>query len=323
MVEIGIPVYKARSTLPTALDSLVAQTKKNFIVCISIDGDEDSYDDIIQVYIKRGLKIRKIVSKENCGAGMARQKIIDSTQCDYIMFLDADDMFMPRAVEVLYSQAKLQNYDLVHSSFIRESTTTSDILMSSSDNVITWFHGKIYKVNFLRKYNIRFLPQLRTEEDAYFNSVVWNTADTHGMTNEVLYLWCDNKYSVTREIPKKEYFLRYHCNYMIALILSLDKIFSIKEQISVPLITSTLVHLYEYYMTGRFYKCDETEMDNIISIMRNYEFIQTCLSQLESWCDILNKLRPGQFLENQYIIFYEENFHKWIERLVKAPDAVL
>ena len=37
MVNVIIPTYKARETLPAALDSLVAQTKKMFIVTISQD----------------------------------------------------------------------------------------------------------------------------------------------------------------------------------------------------------------------------------------------------------------------------------------------
>ena len=102
IVEIGIPVYKAKETLPDALDSLVAQTYKRFIVTLSIDGDGEDYSDIINTYKARGLKIRAITSAVNHGAGGARQLILDATICDYIMFLDADDILMPRAVEVLY-----------------------------------------------------------------------------------------------------------------------------------------------------------------------------------------------------------------------------
>lgn len=47
MIEVIIPVYNALDTLPKALDSLVAQTKNNFIVCLSIDGDGLNYDNII------------------------------------------------------------------------------------------------------------------------------------------------------------------------------------------------------------------------------------------------------------------------------------
>ena len=141
MVEVGIPVYKARNTLPAALDSLVAQTKKNFIVCLSIDGDNEDYSDIIETYQNRGLKIRVIKSDVNRGAGGARQQVFDTTICDYVMFLDADDMFMPRAVEVLYTNAKAKNYDILRGSFVREQTSQPDIFMSAKQNVITWFHA--------------------------------------------------------------------------------------------------------------------------------------------------------------------------------------
>ena len=67
MVEVGIPIYKAKETLPNALDSLVAQTYKNFSVCLSIDGDGEDYSEIISMYRARGLKIRVIneVTNEN------------------------------------------------------------------------------------------------------------------------------------------------------------------------------------------------------------------------------------------------------------------
>ena len=50
MVNIIIPTYKARDTLPKALDSLVAQTKTMFIVTIVQDCDGEDYSDIIKEY---------------------------------------------------------------------------------------------------------------------------------------------------------------------------------------------------------------------------------------------------------------------------------
>lgn len=74
MLEVGIPVYNAKDTLAKTLDSLVAQTKNNFITCLSIDGDNNTefYRKLTQEYIRRGLKIRIIDSKENGGPGIAR-----------------------------------------------------------------------------------------------------------------------------------------------------------------------------------------------------------------------------------------------------------
>jgi len=42
------------------------------------------------------------------------------------MFLDSDDMLMPRAVEVLYTHARLNDYDILRSSFIKENTDKGD-----------------------------------------------------------------------------------------------------------------------------------------------------------------------------------------------------
>ena len=72
MVEIGIPVYHARYTLTKGLDSLVAQTKNDFVVCLSIDGDDEDYSDIISTYRARGLNIRIINTIINGGPGAAR-----------------------------------------------------------------------------------------------------------------------------------------------------------------------------------------------------------------------------------------------------------
>ena len=107
IVDVIIPTYKARETLPKALDSLVAQTKKLFIVTIIQDGDGEDYSDIIEEYRRRGLQLFLISLKENKGPGGARQAGIDANKmCDYLMFLDADDMLMPRAIEILYHEAK-------------------------------------------------------------------------------------------------------------------------------------------------------------------------------------------------------------------------
>lgn len=101
---------------------------------------------------------------------MARQLILDNAQCDFIIFLDADDILMPRAVELLYSSAKKGNYDIVISNFIKEDKK-KDVLMTIENNIITWFHGKIYKMSFIKNNNLKFLPDVRTNEDAYFNAV--------------------------------------------------------------------------------------------------------------------------------------------------------
>jgi hypothetical protein len=86
--------------------------------------------------------------------------------------------------------------------------------MLARENVITWFHGKIYRVKYLKDKNIRFLPGLMTDEDAYFNAVAWNSTENKGIIDEVLYLWRDNKNSVTRKLSPTDYFCKNYNNYI-------------------------------------------------------------------------------------------------------------
>ena len=320
MIEIGIPVYKARETLPATLDSLVAQTYKEFIVTLSIDGDNEDYDDIIKNYRERGLEIRVITSITNCGAGAARQHILNCTSSDYIMFVDADDILMPRAVEVLYTQAKKENYDILQASFIRESKNGDDIMMASTDNVLTWFHGKIYKVEYLKKKGISFLSNLRIDEDSYFNAVAWNSTDNKGLIGEVLYLWRDNKNSITRSLPDKEYFIKNHNSYIYSQVQALIKLHEINETVSQTFITNTLINIYYFYMRARFYECNEEEMDNIISILKEEEWMQSWLDNGENWIDIIQNIKPGQVYDGEYVIFYKETFNLWAARLLCSSE---
>ena len=117
LLNIIIPVYKARDTLPDTLNSLMAQTRHNFITTIVNDCDGIDYSDIIEKY-RKFLSIKYIVREENGGPGLACQTGLDENykstpMCDYVMFVDADDMLMPRAVDLLYTEAKKNFVDLV------------------------------------------------------------------------------------------------------------------------------------------------------------------------------------------------------------------
>lgn len=318
MLEIGIPVYNAKDTLAKALDSLVAQTKNNFIVCLSIDGDGNSqfYKEIAQEYIRRGLKIRIIDSKENGGPGIARQRILDTTQCDYIMFLDSDDMLMPRAVEILYTQAKISNYDIIRSAFICENNTQNDRLMPQDIATITWFHGKIYKVAYLKEKNIHFHPRLRIDEDAYFNLIAWNSTPNRGETAEVTYIWRFNKNSITRKTESREYFENSYLYYITSQVDGLKELYRINQTYSASLVTQTLLNIYYYCMEAKFYELDETEMNQIIHSLTREPWINDYLMDGQNWIEIINSIKAGAVYDQTAIVFYDETFNIWAKRLL-------
>ena len=234
------------------------------------------------------------------------------------MYLDADDMLMPRAVEVLYEYARAHDYDILRSSFIRENKNMEDRFMSADDNLITWFHGKIYKVQYLRDKNIRFLPGLRTDEDAYFNAVAWNSTTKLGLMSEPTYIWRDNKESITRKLGQEQYFINTHMNYIHGQIEALKYLFEINDSVPQVLITNTLVNLYYYYVKAKFYKCDAEEMDREFSTLKNEDWMQLWLNEGSNWIDIVDNIKGGLVIDKEHIVFFDEPFNLWAARLLRA-----
>lgn len=297
---------------------MVAQTKKNFIVCLSVDADGEDYSDIVDTYMRRGLRIRTIYSDVNGGPGDACQRVLDTTQCEYIMFADADDLLMPRAVETLYRGIVSSGYDMLRSSFIKEQGSEPDVILEAKANVITWRHGKIYRVKYLKDINLRFLPGLRTDEDAYFNIIAWNCTKQHGILNEITYIWRYNKNSITREKDEVSYFKETYNNYIHGQVEALKKIFSTADEVPNILVTKTLINIYYFYMRARFYKCDEKIMDDTLSTLKHEGWMRTWFNCAENWVDVIDNLKPGQFYDKQYVVFFEEGFNLWAMRLLKG-----
>ena len=313
MVDVIIPTYKARETLPKALDSLVAQTKKMFIVTIVQDADGKDYSDIIKEYERRGLQIRWIPLAYNRGPGGARQAGMDSDRmCDYFMFLDSDDMFAPRAVEMLYREAKGNDADIVASDFIAEREHTPGVLMDVTKIPVTWCHGRIYKAKFLRDKNIRFLDGLRINEDAYFNLIAHNCTDKKVKIKEVTYIWKDNKSSITRSQDKIEFFKNSWDSYIISQTEALLKLIEINGTVKPDLLGATLLYMYHYWMIAEHLKVVDENITNEILKLKNNEALIDVMTQEAFWNHIVENLK-GCALWEDNIIFYKYRFCDWLK----------
>lgn len=321
MLEIGIPVYKARDTLQKLMDSIVAQTSNDFCVCLSIDGDGLDYSDIIAPYIARGIKIRIINSTENGGPGIARQRILDTTECDYLMYVDSDDLLMPRAVEVLYEKCKDEQYDIIRSAFIREQKNKQDQMLPHDVGTITWFHGKVYRVAYLKENNIHFHPTLRADEDAFFNLIAWNCAKKRGELAEVTYIWRYNENSITHAQGSKEYFSDTYMYYITSQVEGLKEMYRIKGEIDSSLISQTLINIYNYYMRARFYKLDEQVMNDCISTLKKCDWIQTYFNDGKNWIEIVKICKAGTVYDDTYVVFFNEPYNLWARRLLKRDEG--
>lgn len=321
MVNIIIPTYKARETLPQALDSLVAQTKKMFLITIVQDCDDEDYTDIIKEYNRRGLQIRLIQTPHNGGPGYARQYGMDHTQmCDYCMFLDVDDMLYPRAVEVLYHEAKLKNADIISSSFMAEQNHSPALFMDVENTPVTWTHGKIYKLDYLRKNNIRFLDELRLNEDSYFNLVAINSTQNKFKIRETTYLWRDNPNSLTRDKSDGTFFMRSWEQYVYSQVMGLLNIERITGSVPPALMAATLNNMYNHIMEAIYYKLPLDNVKKLCLQLKDSAALRTNINVKEFW-QTVHSVVKGSILKNNNLIFCKMRFCDWLNEFVLDTEG--
>lgn len=106
-VAVVIPSYNAAAYLRRALDSVFAQTYRDFCVYVVDDGSSDDVEAALRPYTGRVFCVRQA----HLGQGAARNHAIRLSDSAYIAFLDADDEWLPnkleRLVEVLEGDARL------------------------------------------------------------------------------------------------------------------------------------------------------------------------------------------------------------------------
>ncbi len=100
--SVIIPVYNRPDEVAELLESLVAQTCRDFEVIIVEDGSTVPCDSIVDRYKDR-LDITYI-AKQNEGRSIARNHGIEASQGEYLIFFDSDCVIPPKYFEVL-SQA--------------------------------------------------------------------------------------------------------------------------------------------------------------------------------------------------------------------------
>src|SRR3984893_6289838 len=93
--SILMPVYNREKYVGQAIDSVLAQTFKDYELFAINDGSSDLSAAVLVSY---GTQI-KLLQQPNQGPEVARNKAAALAQGEYLVFLDSDDFFFPFALE--------------------------------------------------------------------------------------------------------------------------------------------------------------------------------------------------------------------------------
>ena len=140
---------------------------------------------------------------EHSGLPGTRGHIFDAASADYVMFCDADDMFLTSlALYTILAYAD-RGFDALICDFMEEviDKKTGTSIFFPHKNDCTFVHGKIYRRQFLLDNHIVWHPDVKCHEDSGYNLLAIKVAKEVRHCRIPLYLWKWRDGSICRKDP--------------------------------------------------------------------------------------------------------------------------
>lgn len=117
-VSVIIPAHNAEPFLAEALESVLGQSRQAFEIIVFNDGSTDGTADIMRGFEGRITGLGGEGSAR--GAAYARNRAIEAARGEYLAFLDADDLWLPRKLELQLEVQAAQNDDCAIFGMVQE-----------------------------------------------------------------------------------------------------------------------------------------------------------------------------------------------------------
>lgn len=186
LVSVVVPIYNSSFYLERCIDSILYQTYQNIEVILIDDGStDDSWEKCVR-YQKRDSRI-KAFRTENHGVSSARNYGLDICTGEWVYFVDSDDWIFEKAIEslvdsnmnknclylhqaqIVYADnSKFKKWPYIYSDCILDLDCLNDYNMLDKVFVYGTPWGKLYNIDIIRKYGIKFDEKLSLHEDHCF-----------------------------------------------------------------------------------------------------------------------------------------------------------
>lgn len=112
IISVIVPVYNVEDYLPKCLDSILNQTFVDFELILVDDGSTDVSGKICDEYAQLDERI-KVIHQKNGGLSNARNSAVAIAKGKYYSFIDSDDWVDEHMLFEMYTQAVLNEADIV------------------------------------------------------------------------------------------------------------------------------------------------------------------------------------------------------------------
>jgi teichuronic acid biosynthesis glycosyltransferase TuaG len=137
LISIITPVYNAARFLPDTLNSVQAQTLTDWEHLLVDDGSGDGSANIVNAASAGDARIRLLRTPCNSGPAVARNLALDAARGRYIAFLDADDLWLARKLELCIDWMQSHGHGFVYHDYRHMSEDGSRLggLISGPDEL--------------------------------------------------------------------------------------------------------------------------------------------------------------------------------------------
>lgn len=150
MISIIVPLFNKEKTISLLINSIIEQTFINWELIIVDDGSTDSSSSIVKPYLNDSRII--YVYKSNGGVSSARNRGIKEAKGEWLVFMDADDYFLPNALESLYKVVTKFGTKMAVSNFIyKDKEVMKTYLCTRKEGIISNnYRAWIFRTSFPR-----------------------------------------------------------------------------------------------------------------------------------------------------------------------------
>lgn len=175
-ISIIVPVYNIERQLCTCIDSILAQSFKDFELILVNDGSTDNSGNICNQYAKKDKRI-KVFHQKNKGVSFARNLGLNEATGDWCCFVDSDDYVLPQYIESMFAlicdDAQLIISNIRYVEIIQENITLQEkfaIDYMLNNNLFAFSNptAKLYNIKIIKESRISFPVGINMGEDAIF-----------------------------------------------------------------------------------------------------------------------------------------------------------
>lgn len=203
LISIVLPCYNNGQTLARTVQSIQAQTEKNWELIAVDDGSADDTLSVLEQLAKDEPRMR-VIHQENGGVSAARNTGMDAAQGTWVSFADADDHLCPHALAHLLSMAD-DSVDIVcgayemhfrdeggriekHACADGDLQTVLESLIRG-DSALNSMCARLYRAELLRSHGVRAPLGVKVGEDVLFNLDAFMAARAWRMSDETIYIY--------------------------------------------------------------------------------------------------------------------------------------